>query len=140
MIRWTQSPGIVSPAAMENARRLETRGYVQHEPADLDDQEGVVVLDGHSGAHAPARYHRRGEPERDGHRPADVFEAYPDSPWADPLPYADSMIHLGDGRRMSRLGIFRLTAPEHMDDVAELYKGRARRHRDEAQRGATIPS
>ena len=137
--RWTQSPGIVSPAAHKHACELETRGYTQHEPKDLDDNEGVVVLDGGSGANAPARYHRRGKPGDNGHRPDNVFEAYPDSPWADPLPYADSMVNTG-GTSMSRLGIFRLNAPEHFDDVAELYNGRARRHRDEAAAMQPIPT
>ena len=61
------------------------------------------------------------------------------APMADPLPYADSMVNTG-GTSMSRLGIFRLNAPEHFDDVAELYNGRARRHRDEAAAMQPIPT
>jgi hypothetical protein len=130
-MRWTQQPHLASPPAIDTARELEQRFYTQAEPRDLTDREGVIVVDARTGSAAPARYHRRGAPDIHGYRPPDVFEAFPESPWARSLPYADTMM---DGRQgpQSRLGIFRLNHNSHVHDVAALYNGRAMQHRDES--------
>ena len=131
-MRWTQQPELATPPAVETARELEQRFYTQHHPRDLDDREGVIVVDARSGAAAPARYHRAGRPGVDGHRPQHVFDTYPDSPWAQSLSYADTLVDPSE-RDRSRLGIFRLNHPAHLDDVAALYNGRALRDRDRAR-------
>lgn len=145
MIRWSQEPNLgtrLHPDAIKTARALEGRGYTQHDREDLDDHEGIVAVSAADGAHAPARYYRRHKPNgENGIRPEHVVEAFPDSPWAEPLSLDDpsAKTEYEPGKWMSKVGLFRLNHPTHLDDVAELYNGRARRHRDEA-RGMVIPS
>ncbi len=130
MPRWSQGEH-VHPKARETAQELERRGYVQAYPDELDDREGVIVVAGHDGSHAPARYYRHTQPDEKGLRRRHEFESWPESAHAERIAYDDTK----DGDT-HRLGIFRLTAPEHMNDIAALYDGRIRRHREESAASA----
>ena len=130
--RWALRLAGLHPDAIARAKDLEAEGYTQHDPEELNDREGVMLLAGHSGALAPARYHRQGLPDERGSRPQHEFESWPESPFSRKLPYSDSLTRVG-GKLTPRIGIFRLNSPEHERHVAALYDRRAERHRTEAQ-------
>lgn len=134
--RWSQvdpASGLIHPDAIAVARDLEGSGYTQHNPDDLDDHEGIVAVSGADGSHAAARYYRQHEPGEHGQRAQHVIESWPESPFAERIAYADTLREHVPGKSVSRLGLFRLNAPEHLDDIMALYNGRAQRHMDEAK-------
>lgn len=131
--RWSLHKGrLIHPDAVAQAKRLEQAGYTQHEHDELRDGEGVIVVAAHNGALAPARYFRAYRPGEHGKRQEHVLEAWPDSPFRSAIAYADTMHEPIPGKQMSRVGIFRLNAPEHTDDVARLYDERAKQHAEQA--------
>jgi hypothetical protein len=129
--RWSQRLAGLHPDAIARAKDLENEGYTQHGIDELKDREGVLLVAGHSGAVAPGRYHRLGKPDERGARKRDVIESWPESPWANRLPYSDCLA--GGDPAQARLGFFRLNSPDHERHVAALYDRRASRHRTEAQ-------
>ncbi len=123
--RWSTQLAGVHPDAAARAQELEGLGYTQHAPHELKNREGVIVVAGHNGAIAPARFHRLGKPGKDGRRAAHEFEAWPESPWSKRMGYAASFAP--DKDATPRLGIFRLHKDEHERHVAALYDQRALR-------------
>jgi hypothetical protein len=136
--RWSQEPdgsARLHPEALAKAKELESRGYTQHSQDDLQDQEGVVAISCHTGAHGPARYFRRYKPDDKGVQLENVLEAYPDSPFASSISLNNKSTHIEyePGRTMSKIGMFRLNSPEHIDDIFAMYRQRATRHQEKVQ-------
>ena len=117
------------PAAIDLAAKMIRAGYVQARPTELEDGEDVVLMDGRNGYVAPARHHRYGDLEDGGRRERCVMEIFPDSPFSRMMPFRHAVAESQEGEPHERMGIFRLTAPEHAMHGEALYASREARHR-----------
>ena len=122
------------PHARAQAQAMEAHGYQQVDgPSDLTDGDDVMIVSLADGRVGPARYHRHGlDVDGVGRRSSHIFELYPGSPMSDMLPYEQTLRanpdanpdDTGTGEKMSRMGIFRPTTPEHSAHGAPLYAAR----------------
>lgn len=125
--------GRYHPAAIATAQSLEHAGYVQASHKDLDDEEDVIAVDGRNGHVAPVRHHKFGEFDGGKIIERHTLEAYPGGPHAVRMPlrhaYAESAGGDSPSEPFYRLGLFRMTAPEHARHAAHLYAARDAAHR-----------
>jgi hypothetical protein len=116
------------PDAVAQAKALTAHGYSEIGLDDLTDGDDAILVSHVDGGVAPARYHRTGDDvDHLGRRSEHVFEIYPGSEYSDTLPYAKTLRETPEGEKVSRLGMFRPSKPEHALHGPLLYDARERR-------------
>lgn len=119
------------PASIDTAKKLERAGYVQVGHKELDDQEDVIAVDGRNGDVAPVRHHKYGDVEDSGHIiEQHMLESYPGSPHAQRMSLKHAYAESAQGDPFPRMGLFRMTSPEHAGHAAYLYAARDAKHRE----------